>query len=94
MDDDKLNEAIRAMFKNVSESTGNKSMMSMSSNLFSSREDAVKMSPFSKEYVAGEGVLESTKEKILLDHPDALRNLEDLIVSNIDRKINKIIENL
>jgi len=94
MDDDKLNEAIKALFKNVTESTGNNSMMNMSSNLFSSREEAAKMSPFSKDYVAGDGAVESTKEKILFDHPDSLRNLEDLIVNSIDRKINKIIENL
>jgi hypothetical protein len=94
MEDDALDNTIKDLFKSVTASSGNNGMANMSSNVFSTREEAVKMSPFSKDYVAGENAEKPFKERILADDPDALKDLEDLIVKHIDMKMAKIIEKL
>lgn len=94
MEDNSLDNAIKDLFKNVTASSGNKGMANISSNVFSTREEAVKMSPFSKDYVAGENAKKPFKDKILADDPDAFKNLEELIIKHVDMKMTKIIEEL
>lgn len=94
MENNPLDNIIKDLFKNVTNSGGDKNMIKMSSSVFSTREEAVKMSPFSKEYVAGENAEKPFKDKILADDPEALKDLEELIIKHIDMKMSKMIEKI